>query len=566
MRRTARRHILIPLVCLFVAGCGNSPNVPSGSSSLAPESTPAGASDSGIAGSFPALPSDEFTAPADPLNLTVTPDPSRSVTAHITTAGGSLTATGADGTTYALTVPPDALLDDTDITMTPIASVAGWSVAPGHTAAVLLAPDGLVFATPGQLVITPPQPITDLDGSPFRFYGDGQDAHLILPEPTATGIVIPVDHFSGHGFVWDVSIPFWLSWARYKQTQAEDRLVSRFAAELDYIRAQQKAGLTPDFSVQDVVEGITSAWERDVLNRRLLLASQSCKDAQFALNGYTAFNRNMQVLKLDQRIEAPPRLFNLARYLCAEEATRLCFATGDVERLARILLTDARSLAVMNASTNGDTSRYLEACDQFELQVAEHSDQNLGNGQGAENLKADITITIPIRYVPSADDTRLLGDTLGQAKGVLKSGTGSLATLGGTCSITLDKGVADVPFEATLTSLKFINTGPESTTRRFQDVVLAFMGGHLTANATIHCPAGSAPYGTRNLPFVFARYQGANQGAVTISTWDPGSYPTLATKTFTRTMSIGATGTGTETLVLKFIHTPGPMPPRPDIP
>ena len=565
MRRTARGHVLIPLVCLFVAGCGNGPSLQSPSSSVQPGSTPR-TSETAITGSFPPLASDEFTAPADPLNLAVAPDLSRSVTAHITTAGGSLTATGADGTTFALTIRADALLDDTDITMTPVASVTGWTVAPGHTAAVLLAPDGLVFATPGQLVITPPQPIADVDGSPFRFYGNGQDAHLILPEPTATGIVIPVDHFSGHGFVWDVSIPFWLSWARYQQTQAEDRLVSRLAAELGYIRDQQKAGHTPEMTVKDVVEGITSAWERDVLNKRLLLASQSCKDAQFALNGYTAFNRNMEVLGLDQRIDAPPRLFNLARYVCAEEATRLCFATGDVERLARILRTDARSLAVMNGSTNGDTSAYLAACDQFELQVSEHSEQNLGSGPGAENLKADIGMTIPIRYVRSADDTGLFGDTSGDAKGVLKSGSGSLSTLGGTCAMTLDKGVADVPFEATLTSLKFINTGPESTTRRFQDVVLAFMGGHLTANVTIHCPAGSAPYGTRNLPFVFARYQGANQGAVTISSWEPGSYPTLATKTFTRTMNIGSTGTGTETLVLKFTHTPGPMPPRPDIP
>ena len=187
---------------------------------------------------------------------------------------------------------------------------------------------------------------------------------LILPQPTATGVAIPVDHFSGHGFVWDVSIPFWLSWARYKQTQAEDRLVSRLAAELGYIRDQQKAGHTPEMTVQDVVEGITSAWDG--------MSSTSVPARQPELQGRPVRAERLHSLQPEH---GGPRTRPADRGTAASiQPGSLCLCRGSDstvfrergrQRLARILRTDARSLAVMNGSTNGDTSAYLAACDQW---------------------------------------------------------------------------------------------------------------------------------------------------------------------------------------------------------
>jgi hypothetical protein len=553
--RTGHR-LLVAALCLLVSACaGTTPTRPAGSGAAPAGSAVPPAGSFGPLDPAPGL----FTDPVDPLNLTVAADRTRSVTATVSTAGGSLTATGADGTTFALEIPKDALAGAIDITLTPITDLQGWSVAPGNAAAVLMEPEGLKFVIPGHLVITPTQPIGDAQGIPFRFYAEGTDAHLILPEPDPTRIVIPVEHFSGHGFSWNISVPFAVAMARYRQTQAEDRLVNRLAAELASRRAQELQGQTPSQSLGDWVESIISEWERDILNKRLLLASKSCKDGQYALNGFIAFNRQMQLLAIARQIDPPPRLPNLVRYVCAEEWTELCFDNGDVEWLAANLLSDARQLALVGKSTGGDTAAYLEACDRFELRIEEHSEQNLAD---YELMSADLSITIPLRFVPNAgDELGLTGETVGEAKAEFKSGEGTVAG----CDLTLAGAEADVPFKAKLERVEYINTGPERTSIRLKDVKLQFYSGHLNVKVSVKCPAGSSPYGEQDIPFYFARYKSANEGAVTISGWKVEDHPEMATKTFNRESPAGR-GKGKESLELTLVHTPGPMPPRPDIP
>jgi hypothetical protein len=577
-----RMPFSILILCLVVSGCVNGPTPVPGSPGPTSSTSASGApgtsgASSGPAASFSLDPAaDDFTAPANPLNLTITSDPSRSATAHVTTDGGSLSATGADGMTFTLDIPKDALAEDTDITMTPVTDVQGWDVAPGNVAAVTLEPDGLTFAAPGSLTITPAQPIGDVQGAPFQFHGQGTDAHLILADQSQTGIVIPVEHFSGHGFSWNVGIPFWLAWARYRQTQAEARLDNLLAAQLGLIHAQLKAGLTPDRSVQDVIDGIIAEWERDILNKRLLLVSNSCADAQFALNGFLAFNRRMQLLGLDRRIEPPHRLFNLARYICAEEATRSCFETGDVERLRAHLLNDEHTLALFGDHNGGDTHAYMEACDRFTLDAEEHSEQSTKSTGQEVTYEADLTLEIELRYDGDPTDSTggLLGKTTGEAVSVFKSGKGVYAGPGFACTFKIKGGLADIPFQATLLGVDYINTGPERSSIRLKDIRLQWTPGHQLGIVTLNCPGGSSPYGTQHLPFAFNRFKTQSVDTSTsISGWAVDGHPVMATKTFTRTEDEGDGGTGgaghvsaTETIKLKLIHTPGPMPPRPDIP
>ena len=567
--RTISR-IVVSLLCLTLAACGNAPSSAPGS--------PSGASvaPTGPSASYSLDPAaDDFTAPAHPLDLTVTADPGRAATAHITTAGGSLMATGADGTTFTLDIPPDSLAEDTDITMTPVATIGGWDVAPGNVAAVTLAPDGLSFASPARLTITPSAPIGDVQVAPFQFYAQGKDANLVLADHGAPGIAIPVEHFSGHGVAWDVSIPFWLAWARYRQTQAEDRLHNLLAEELGRISAQQKAGQVPDKTLENVVDGLIGQWERDILNRRLLLVSKSCSDAQFAVNGFLEFARQMALLGIDRHIDPPPRLANLARYVCAEEATKLCFQNGDIERLRWILLADARTLQILGTTTGGDTAAYIEACDRFDLQIQEHSETStLGPGQEIK-YQADLTLTIPLRYTGDPGDGTggLIGDTVGEAKAVFKSGSGIYSGPGFACTVKIKGGPADVPFQAKLVRVDYINTGPARDSIRLKDIQLKWTPGHLTGDLTLVCPGTSTPDGTQNLPFEFLRFKNQNKYAVDIVDWTAEDHPLMASKTFTREADLGDGGTGgaakvtaSETIKLKLVHTPGPMPPRPDIP
>jgi len=100
----------------------------------------------------------QASAPANPLNLQVTPDAAQGASAVMATNGGTLTATGADGTKYTLEVPAGALYAPTEIRMIPAASVQGLPFGQGSTAAVQLEPDGLRFSDVVVLTIEPRRP------------------------------------------------------------------------------------------------------------------------------------------------------------------------------------------------------------------------------------------------------------------------------------------------------------------------------------------------------------------------------------------------------------------------
>ncbi|HXJ34199.1 MAG TPA: Ig-like domain-containing protein [Candidatus Eisenbacteria bacterium] len=128
----------------------------------------------------------------------VTRDQGRAASGLIAISGGTLTATAADGTTYTLTVPADALLDDTTITLTPVTAIGGFAVGRDLVAAVDAEPSGLLFLKPATLTITLPRaPAERLLG--FGYEGDGTDFHGELLAANGTTARLIVTHFSGFG-------------------------------------------------------------------------------------------------------------------------------------------------------------------------------------------------------------------------------------------------------------------------------------------------------------------------------------------------------------------------------
>lgn len=91
----------------------------------------------------------------NPIMVAARPDAGRAATASIGAAGGTVTATGADGTRYTLTVPPDALVHTEAITLTPAADIDGMPFAATGVRAVSIGPEGLQFIEPATLTITP---------------------------------------------------------------------------------------------------------------------------------------------------------------------------------------------------------------------------------------------------------------------------------------------------------------------------------------------------------------------------------------------------------------------------
>jgi hypothetical protein len=125
---------------------------------------------------------------------------SRAVSATIGSAGGSLTATAANGTTYRLDIPQGALPGPVTITMAPVASVSGLPLSGGLLGAVDLRPTGLRLARTALLRIgksgAPPGGLT-LTG-----FGLATGAAAVTRSPAVARIgevAVLLTHFSTHG-------------------------------------------------------------------------------------------------------------------------------------------------------------------------------------------------------------------------------------------------------------------------------------------------------------------------------------------------------------------------------
>ena len=123
-----------------------------------------------------ALPSAPQAGSSDPFQ--VTPDSSQTATATIGAEGGTLSATAADGTTYELVIPPDALDFNETISMTPIRAVEGLPLSGGLAGAVTLEPAGIIFYEPATLIITPATPLSGELMLGFAYDGTGEEFHL----------------------------------------------------------------------------------------------------------------------------------------------------------------------------------------------------------------------------------------------------------------------------------------------------------------------------------------------------------------------------------------------------
>ena len=115
--------------------------------------------------------------------------------------GGTLTATGADGAIFELTVPANALPADVTVTMTPVARFTSLPFNGGNTAqawGVQLEPAGTRFLRPVRLRITPPgSAIPVAQQLPFGW--NGNSVQLALLDPASAQIDLQLLHFSGYG-------------------------------------------------------------------------------------------------------------------------------------------------------------------------------------------------------------------------------------------------------------------------------------------------------------------------------------------------------------------------------
>ncbi len=143
-----------------------------------------------------------FQSTPHPLTVTPSADPTHSARAVISAAnGGTITTTGADGTIFTFTLPPNALLSDEEISMTPVSALNDLPSGGTFVAGVEFQPEGLILMQPGTLTIAPKTAPPASELLAYGYQSWGGDFHL---EPSAKGatLTIGVRHFSGYGSVY----------------------------------------------------------------------------------------------------------------------------------------------------------------------------------------------------------------------------------------------------------------------------------------------------------------------------------------------------------------------------
>jgi len=176
--------------------------------------------------------------PVDPVTIVSTLDSSRQVSAAISSAGGSLSLTDAQGNQFSLTIPPSALLSPTTITMTPVSAATGLPNAK-LIAAVQLAPDGLALYAPATLTVTPAAPVTS--PVPLGWHTNGPGFYL-NPVELGDTFTMRLMHFSVAG----VSVSDNVTASLYQIVNIWDLETSAISYFLNRIRQEQLLGCEPN--------------------------------------------------------------------------------------------------------------------------------------------------------------------------------------------------------------------------------------------------------------------------------------------------------------------------------
>jgi hypothetical protein len=136
-----------------------------------------------------------------PVNVRLAFDSASAASETIGEAGGTISATGSDGSYFQLEIPKGALHRRERITMIPVSRVDGLPLENGGAVAtVQLEPEGLRFDKPVKLTIEPAQPVPVNEQVGFAWIAQGTDTHLYPASGDSLAMEMHLLHFSGYGF------------------------------------------------------------------------------------------------------------------------------------------------------------------------------------------------------------------------------------------------------------------------------------------------------------------------------------------------------------------------------
>jgi hypothetical protein len=310
------------------------------------------------------------------VNVTLQADDSRAASALITPSdGGRIEATGADGTRYALILPPGSVPIDVVVTMTPLSGAQGLPFD-GLAGGVKLGPSGLSLDEPAKLLMQR-DGLAISPGTAGFGSSDGKDLFLTPwttpPDGETLGdgtMAIGVTHFSGWGVVSLNQTQLGSQYAR-SAFQARDRIGQQIREAID----DSGTGIVDE----DKLREIESDYIEQVVKPLLEAAVQDPVFLDDAIGAYLGGERQLQLIGKPEGLPNTPELANLfkrafMRYaqILKARCTQADFTTiGEAISLARAM----ELLSGMLPGVNGPPQSLAEAlelidpCLRFELEM-----------------------------------------------------------------------------------------------------------------------------------------------------------------------------------------------------
>lgn len=236
----------------------------------------------------------DFTAPAQPLNVTVALDEKSSVRGMVTPKGGRMKLTAADGTLFTLEIPANALKADMLVTMTAVKSLDGAPLDNEALAAVQLEPSGLVFDDWVTLTIAPAKEIPIEKQVIFNYEGSGQDYHLAVVDPKSREIKIKLLGFSGAG-VGSGDDAEWAATLQSQASEASARLLQQLGEATQTDRKNALLGGESNLT-GEMIESFFEQYYDQVVLKEIAAAELDCKHAAQAVEDLILLERLNQLL------------------------------------------------------------------------------------------------------------------------------------------------------------------------------------------------------------------------------------------------------------------------------
>ncbi len=419
-----------------------------------------------------------YDAPYDPINLTVSLDEGRRAEAVMSTEGGSLFAEAADGTTFTLDVPPDALLIETVIAMTPVETLDGLPFGDGSAYAVELSPRGLDFNGFATLTIVPAEDIPVREQIMFGYEGDDRALTLALPRPNPDAIEILLGHFSGAGVSKGLLAD--LEPVRRRMGgNVEARLQGEVAAALQAARQQALLG-DESANIGDILGPYMDEYYEKVVSPRLNAAGVSCANARVALETLFKYQRQVQLLGLVDRSAGTDvsDLVTTAGKVCLKEEYELCKEQHIIHRMVPVWLTVLRQAELLgaNASEIDQLGRdYVDRCLRFELEFESNAEIDDGQFTSVSHVSAKF----PLRVTLDLTDLHLSGFGPHDYRSYLVTNED--------CPTTPES-FSGSTFEAVRLTYSVSSYSLDAQVGEVRDFTLTYIPGQTSESLTVSCP------------------------------------------------------------------------------